>query len=221
MGPKQLEIHFFRIHIFAIVYRKTQRVQPPNFNNLCGHGTNFPKSCKSTKIRQNLTGIGHIYLNKWHWYSPQRAIDVDFSLFGYAKAPQQSIFDINDLAKITNSAYQNPLCLRSLHILTTRIWNTGNNCYFVVELVTLGWSQNETLLDKGGRGCFVSVLWATRVVPIPEVVVGQGGWGPMRQVLSVNGGGVGVWVSGVTGVLVLNGIMSGDESAQRATLDAI
>ena len=45
----------------------------------------------------------------------------------------------------------------------------------MVELVTLGWSQNETLLDKGGRGCFVSVLWATRVVPIPEVVVGQGG----------------------------------------------
>ena len=35
---------------------------------------------------------------------------MDFSLFGYAKAPQQSIFDINDLAKITNSAYQNPLC---------------------------------------------------------------------------------------------------------------
>ena len=43
----------------------------------------------------------------------------------------------------------------------------------------------------------------------------------MRQVLSVNGGGVGVRVSGVTGVLVLNGIMSGDESAQRATHDAI
>ena len=51
----------------------------------------------------------------------------------------------------------------------------ASNCYFVVELVTLGWSQNETLLDKGGQGCFESVLWATRVVPIPEVVVGQGG----------------------------------------------
>ena len=143
MGPKQLEIHFFRIHIFAIVYRKTQRVQPPNFNNLCGHGTNFPKSCKSTKIRQNLTGIGHIYLNKWHWYSPQRAIDVDFSLFGYAKAPQQSIFDINDLAKITNSAYQNPLCLADFFF-----WSCKNGSLLLLEKLLLFKLVFEILFQK-------------------------------------------------------------------------
>ena len=37
-------------------------------------------------------------------------MDGYFWLFGYAKAPQQIIFDIHDVAKITNSAYQNPLC---------------------------------------------------------------------------------------------------------------
>ena len=46
-------------------------------------------------------------------------MDGYFWLSGYAKAPQQSIFDIHDMAKITNSAYENPLCAEASKNLAT------------------------------------------------------------------------------------------------------
>ena len=75
MGPKELQIDFFPLDNFATVYRKTQRVQPPNSNNLCGNGTDFCKSRKTTKFSQNFIDIGRVYFNNWHRYMPDRAMN--------------------------------------------------------------------------------------------------------------------------------------------------
>ena len=64
-------------------------------------------------------------------------MDLDFWLFGYAKGPQQSIYHIHDLAKITNSAYQNPLCMPNLCVTTVQ--RKGYLCAAFHECLKKSW----------------------------------------------------------------------------------
>ena len=73
MVPKQLKMDFFLINTFAQVYRKTQSVQPPNSNNLCGNGIDFCKSRKNTKITVK---ISQTSASKPDMSTPKNDIDV-------------------------------------------------------------------------------------------------------------------------------------------------
>ena len=54
---------------------------------------------KVQKKSKNFIDIGHFNSNICYIETPDRAMDGYFWLSGYAKAPQQKIFDIHDITR--------------------------------------------------------------------------------------------------------------------------